>query len=513
VSNLLRLTTEDDSLVLVREEGEPAEEFDPTTGRREVDIRIMPWNVIANTPQGRESFSDTAFDGLDPSDVIIESQRHDGTIVGSGIEYRKAKDAGYLRTRISKTPAGDELLRLVHDKVLRRASVLFAPIDGGTVHRQDGVLERQKADLRRVAIVPRGAYPGAEVIAMRSQEDTVPEPQPLTLDAIEAAVRVIVADAIPAPVINVPGVPAEPGVLARAESLNDAYTRVLAGDEELARALADAITSDVPEIVRPAWLNDIRGIMDRGRPTITAFGRAGLPDSGMAIAWPTFDGDFEDRVGEQVAQKTDIVSKKLVLGEAGAALKTYAGGVDISWQLIQRSSPSYRDAVIRIISIAYSLVTDRVMAAAVEAAAADGPAITGTTPTAAAIAAALFEASGMVEDAVGQPANFVLAGTNAWLTIASSQGLVPAPYGTQNVQGTADARSLQVNVSGLPIIRDRNLDPDTALVSSSITADWLEDGPRTAQQDVVAKLGTDVAVWGIGAPAIFIPTGIVKLDF
>jgi phage head maturation protease len=513
VTNLLRLTTEDDSLTLVREEGEPAEaEFDPTTGKREIDIRVMPWNVIANTPQGRESFSDTAFDGLDPSDVIIESQRHDGTIVGSGIEYRKAKDAGYLRTRISRTPAGDELLRLVHDKVLRRASVLFAPVDGGTVHRNDGVLERQKADLRRVAIVPRGAYPGAEVVAMRSEENTVPEPQPLTLDAIEAAVRVIVADAIPSPVINVPGVQPEPSVLARAESLNDAYTRVLEGDMELARALADAITSDVPEIVRPAWLADIRGIMDRGRPTITAFGRASLPESGMAIAWPTFDGDFEDRVGEQVAQKTDIVSKKLVLGESGATLKTYAGGVDISWQLIQRSSPSYRDAVIRIISIAYSLVTDRVMAAAVEAAAADGPAV-AANPNAAAIAAALFEASGMVEDAVGQPANFVLAGTNAWLTIASSQGLVPAPYGTQNVSGTADARSLQVNVSGLPIIRDRNLDPDTALVSSGITADWLEDGPRTAQQDVVAKLGTDVAVWGIGAPAIFIPTGIVKLEF
>ena len=506
----LRFTTEDDSLTLVREEGEPeAEDFDPTTGKREVDIRIMPWGVIANTPQGREAFTDTAFDGLDPTDVIIESQRHDGTIVGSGVEYRKAKDAGYLRTRISRTPAGDELLRLVHDKVLRRASVLFAPVDGGTVHRQDGVLERQKADLRRVAIVPRGAYPGAEVVAMRSEEEPVPTTE-LTLDAIERAVRTIVVDAIPAPVIQVPGAPAEPSVLERAESLNDAYTRVLAGDMELARALADAITSDVPEIVRPAWLTDIRGIMDRGRPTITAFGRAGLPDSGMQINWPTFDGDFEDRVAEQLTQKAEIISKKLTLGEANAALKTYAGGVDISWQLVQRSSPSYRDAVIRIISIAYSIVTDGVMAAAVEAAAAAGPTV-AATPTAAAIAAALFESSGMVEDATGQPANFVLAGTNAWLTIASAQGLVPAPYGTQNVSGTADARSLQVNVSGLPVIRDRNLDPDTALVSASIAADWLEDGPRTAQQDVVAKLGTDVAVWGIGAPAIFIPNGIVAL--
>jgi HK97 family phage prohead protease len=471
VTDLLR-TTEDGALTLVREESDPPEaEFDPTTGRREVDIRVMPWNVVANTPEGRESFVRTAFDGVDPSSVVIESMRHDGSIVGAGMSYRAEADGGYLRTKISKTPAGDELLRLVHDKVLRRASVLFAPVDGGTVHRQDGVLERQRADLRRVAIVPRGAYPGAEVVAMRSEEEPVPTTE-LTLDAIQAAVRTIVADAIPAPVINVPGVPAEPGVLARAESLNDAYTRVLAGDMELARAFADAVTGDVPEIVRPAWLTDIRGIMDRGRPTITSFGRASLPDSGMEINWPTFDGDFEDRVAEQVTQKSEIISKKLVLGSDQAALKTYAGGVDISWQLVQRSSPSYRDAVIRIISIAYGIVTDGVMAAAVEAAAAAGPSVPAT-PNAAAIAAALFEASGMVEDATGQPANFVLAGTNAWLTIASSQGLVPAPYGTQNVSGTADARSLQVNVSGLPIIRDRNLDPDTALVSASITADWL----------------------------------------
>lgn len=510
MTDMLRLTTDDDSLTLVREEGDEAEDFDPTTGKRELDIRIMPWGVVANTPQGREAFVDTAFDEVDPSAVIIESQRHDGSIVGAGTRYRKAPDAGYLRTRISKTPAGDELLRLVHDKVLRRASILFAPLDGGTTHRPDGVLERSKADLRRVAIVPRGAYPGAEVVAMRSEEVPPVTTEPLTLEAVEAAVRTIVAEAIPAPVISVPGVPPEPGVLERAESLSDAYQRVLDGDEELARALADAITSDAPSVVRPAWLGDIRGIIDRGRPTITAFGRAPLPESGMEVNWPTFDGDFEDRVGEQTAQKTEIVSKKIVLDSDSAALKTYAGGVDLAWQIIRRSSPPYRDAVIRILTIAYGIVTDTAMSAAAQAAAATGPTIPAT-PNAAAIAAALFEASGMVEDATGVPASFVLAGTNAWLTIAAAQGLVPAQYGTQNVSGTADARSLQVNVSGLPIIRARHLDPDSALVSTGIAADWLEDGPRTAEQDVVAKLGTDTAVWGIGAPAIFIPNGIVEL--
>ena len=33
----------------------------------------------------------------------------------------------------------------------------------------------------------------------------------------------------------------------------------------------------------------------------------------------------------------------------------------------------------------------------------------------------------------------------------------------------------------------------------------------TAQQDVVAKLGTDVAVWSLGASGVYIPSGIVEL--
>ena len=512
MTDLLRYTTEDDGITLAREEGESEEQ---AVERREIDIRVMPWNVITNTPQGRESFARDAFEGVDPTDVIIESQRHDGAIVGAGTQYRSDATGGYIRARISPTAAGDEMLQLVKDKVLRRASVLFTPTEGGSVLRSDGVIERRKADLRRVAIVPRGAYPGAEVIAYRSEEETMPETQPAavpSLDQIEAAVRAIVADAIPAPIVQVPGPTADPAPLARAESLNDFYTRVLDGDHDLARALADAVTGDAPSLVQPGWLTTITSIFGFGRPVVNAFGRDPLPESGMSVHWPTFNGDYTGRVGEQAAEKAEIVSKKIVLADANAAIKTYAGGVDLSWQAIRRSSPSYRDAVIRIISIAYAMVTDKVMSDAAAAVAVNG----GTVPLAgdsSAIAAALFGASADVEDATGSPAGFVLAGPDAWLRIATSQGLVPGNYGTQNVAGTADAASLRVSVSGLTVVRARNLAPDIALVSNGLAGSWLEDGPFTAEQDVVAKLGTDTAVWGLGAPAIFIPTGVVKVTF
>jgi hypothetical protein len=128
-----------------------------------------------------------------------------------------------------------------------------------------------------------------------------------------------------------------------------------------------------------------------------------------------------------------------------------------------------------------------------------------------AFAAAVVEASIVVEGATGSPAEFVLAATDAFTNIATFSILYPAVYGTSNVQGTADAASLRVNVSGLPVIHDPYLADGTILVSNSAAADWYEDGPMTVAAEDVEKLGQNVAVWGMGAFAAALPKGIVTL--
>jgi hypothetical protein len=281
------------------------------------------------------------------------------------------------------------------------------------------------------------------------------------------------------------------------------------GDVELARAWADGVTADVPSIVRPAWMETIYSIMNFGRAGITAFGRESLPSEGMEVSWPVFDGDLTDRVAEQSAEKAVIISKKVELTSDKTTVKTYAGGLDASWQVLRRSSPSYRDAVLRILAAAYATVTDTAFLAAVKAKG------TGTVDpldvaTAQGLLAGLLEASAAVEDATASPATFVLAGKAAWLSIGTAAGVLPSAYGTYNLPGTAQASTLAINVSGLPVIRGRNMADGDVIISNGQTAKWMEDGAFTAQQDQVAKLGTDIAIWGLGAPAILIPTGIVK---
>ena len=85
---------------------------------------------------------------------------------------------------------------------------------------------------------------------------------------------------------------------------------------QIARAWVDQLPAENPGVIPPGWVSDVFGIVDHGRPVITAIGTRALPESGMDVNWPYFDGDLLALVGEQVTPKTEIVSVK-VSAEAG----------------------------------------------------------------------------------------------------------------------------------------------------------------------------------------------------
>jgi ATP-dependent protease ClpP protease subunit len=301
--------------------------------------------------------------------------------------------------------------------------------------------------------------------------------------------------------------------LAAYASLGHYALAVYKGDAEPMNVIADQVTTDNPGVIPPAWVNDVKGIVNLGRPAVTAVGATGVGDSGMSIDWPYFDGDLNALVGVQATEKTDITSVKVSLKKAAANLATYAGGSDISYQLIMRSSPAYVDAYLRIMAAAYAAVTDNAFAGALVAggtASAHDYDFAGDTDGKG-FRAAVFAASVEVEAATGSPASVVLVATDVFLKAGTWDALVPSKYGTQNVPGTAQASTLEVDVSGLPVIHDPHLAAGSIVATNSAAAAWGEDGPRTATADAVTKLGRDVAVWGMGAPLLWVPKGVVKL--
>jgi phage head maturation protease len=295
-------------------------------------------------------------------------------------------------------------------------------------------------------------------------------------------------------------------------SLADYYEQAFDGRVE-PFALVDQITSDNPGVTPPSWLAEIQGIIDADRPTITALGVQPAPASGNDVSWPYWDGDVKTLVGEQLTEKSEITSVKVSFKKGTATLKTYAGGSDISYQLLKRSTPEYRAAYMELLLSGYNYVTDFVFVTAVVAGATAATIswdpVAGSTSE---LRHALFSASMQVRTATGQPASIVIASDDVFLAIAGLDGLYPAPYGTNNAGGTVDASSLEIKVAGLPpIVNDPFAPAGTLLVTNPRGAKWIEDGPYTATAEDVAKLGQDNAIWGMGAPGLFNVKGVIKV--
>jgi hypothetical protein len=524
--------------------------------------RLVPWNVPTEVDDGTGRYIESFAPGgltVEPGTIVPVYAGHTtdgrgritrGPLVGRVDNLESREDGLYGTVVLADVPAAAELRALART-VGATFSVEFtgAAPTGPEVIRDGVTLD----GLAVLTLPHRGAYPGAEVLAVRAapdfgngdeDEDEDDPPAEATDDDEEEG-----RGEVPAPVAQPPAARAQiEREVARAlgrirrpathplgryrgpfefyeaartsssdelpHAFRDAY-RAYRDRVTLARAFVDQITTDNPGVMPPAWLTEIFGILDTGRPVINAIGTRPLPPSGMEVDWPYYDGDMHTLVGEQTVEKADVTSVKVSFKKASVPIKTYAGGSDISWQLIRRSQPSYRDAYLRILNIAYGVVTDNVVGdllPAVPGAQTVDYDIAAPDPDGALLKAAVFEASSLVQIATGTPATWVLAATDVFLAFGAMPAMAASPYGTQNVPGVATASTLDVNVSGLKVTHAPDLAAGTAIVSNNSACAWMEDGPFVVAAPVIPKLGEDVAIWGMGAFAAFIPAGIVLLS-
>lgn len=535
-----------------------------------LDVMLMPWGAEADvTDDGRTTYRErwepgslVAADSVPVYGSHIQTGRglERGPLIGVARDITDGPD-GLRATLHLATDEG----RRVHELAALgvRASVSIEADTDGSTADDGGVVVRtadRPAMLTGVAtILPPAnpAFPGATVLAVRAAPEEPPEEEeeeeldadgnPVRRNAAgeiittapppeggDATGRAAIAEMVRGEVARYglsrtrrPAVhplarfgsalemlvaartaPVAEQVLIR-QQFNEAYRRHI----EIGRVLQNQITPDNPGVMPPTWLSTIFGIVDTGRPGITAMGGPqSAGDAGMDIYWPYYAGDLTTLVGEQAAQKTDIVSVKVSFLRGQATLKTYAGGSDVSYQLQRRSSPSYMAAYNRLLQSSYAIVTDITFNAALVAGAGATIVYDPATadPDGAGLKAALFAASAKVKRATGSPASAVLAASDVYAALGGKPWLQPPMYGTQNVPGTAAASTLRINVSGLEITEAVGMAAGNMVISNGSAAGWFEDGPFLVTAEDVAKLGTDAAIWGMGVTGITTPLGVVK---
>ena len=476
--------------------------------------RAVPYDQTTQIGAMSESFAQDAFN---PSDVIGKpfAYRH-GEPIGVITGAENKTDGLYIDFNIVNTAQGRDAATLMRTGASKGLSVGFKPIKS-VMNRAGDAIQHMAASLLEVSQTHMPAYAtGVSEIREDEEKDETMSEQ-TTDEAVVVSQDIEAREAIGAVRQELAALQASVHVatpvheLAQYRTLGEYRLAVLNGEIE-SRALFDQVTGDNPGLMPPIFSNIVRGIFDLGAPTINAFGRESAGTTGMEFNFPYWDGDLTEIVAEQVDEKDEVNSVAISILKGTANLKTYAAGSDISFQLLQRSSPSYVDAHTRIMLNSYVQVTDIAMVAAVYGARTVEAYDLATDTDGSAFREAVFGASVSCQTATGMPAEFVLVSPNVFKTIGGWSTFFPSNYGTFNVSGVASANNLSVAVSGLPVILDRNIGGDAILVSNREAAKFIESGPFLVNMDNVAQLGRDVAIYGYGAAQIISSAGIIGLE-
>jgi HK97 family phage prohead protease len=475
---------------------------------REVEARIVPWGELASTPEGLERIERGAFADTDPASVVLR-QDHTDPALGRGISIEERDDGAYMAFRVSATARGDELLALISDGTYRGASVGFVPVEGASRTITEGgrrITSRSKVDLREVSATWHPAFPSAQIVQVRSESPMDPNVTPPEVAAASPEILERILGRMEAleersrmEATAPPPTPAAPVV--RLGDWASVALRQMAGEQvsplEI-RALADIITTTNMGVVPPSYLNEVLGFIDPARPFMDSTRHLPTPSSGLQMIVPRLV--TRPTVAKQTAEKAAVASTNTAIDTVAFSMATYAGGGDISLQLLKRSSPEFLSLYTELLAEAYGIVTDDAAVDALLAAA--GVNAGGVLdPEALSLGAAYANSMGATNkapdriwlspDALGA---FIDAKTQA------GGGGVPmypglARIGTITVDtGNGGPNPMVLRPVVVPALADEAVD---VVIGPSTGFGWAEDGTYTLTADNPAQAGRDVALAGM----------------
>ena len=491
--------------------------------KREIGVRIVPWDVVIDTAQGPEEFKRGAFAEVDPRKVVLRMD-HQNPPAGIGLSLDEQDDGAYMVFRVSKTQRGDEILTLATDGVAKGASVGFMERPGGTtIETRSGrrVRVHRKSDLREVSTTWMPAYPQAEVQYVRAEAE----------EEAPVAENEMVPAAGTAPVVDL--TPLQAQIAAMSERVDERFEKIeernradliiptqsavervmpdrgiwmqaalrMLSGERIAnmqmRDLEDIVTTDNIGVVPPTYSTELIGVISRRRPFMESTRRLATPTTGMSLVVPRIV--TRPTVAEQTTEKYELDSTATAIDTVTFDAVTKGGAGDISLQLLKRSSPSFLTLYLDLLAEALAIEAEK---EAVEA----------------------LLAAGSGSDVVNDGGDFDpedstlgdawIAGYNAtygapdtiWLSSAAVGAFIDAKasgtnaplYSNLTANFTAGG-GVGGTISGLRPVHVPALNGTAydVLVGPSNGFAWAEDGAYTLQVDVPAKAGRDVALVSI----------------
>lgn len=305
------------------------------------------------------------------------------------------------------------------------------------------------------------------------------------------------------------------------------YAKSLAAREDKALelfGLADELkieernATTAQSIVLDSWLGDLSKIIDRGRPTVSAFSQQALPATGLNLEYGQVKPGFGNiDTEEQLAELDDLNYGQIELETKSVPVKTWGSWTGASLQTISRSSVSYLDTAFKAMAVGYAKKINKELVNLVEGADYTNYTVTKSGTDAEAWVRAIAETAQVINDAQASSLDFLLVAPDAFvdiIAIVDQNGRADlAANNPVNNIGSANVAGLSGSVLNVPIIIESELAAGSIYGASSDAWTTYESSgaPVRLQDENVINLSKQFSLYGMGAFANPYPGSVVKV--
>ena len=485
--------------------------------RREISGKIVPMGTgeIGNTNMGGVVFEAGSIDIEDPSKIKLLSQHDVKKPVGRMLTATVRPDGIYATFKLSRSTGGNDALIQAQEGLVSGLSVGAEVI--ASKPSRDGHIVVSSARLKEVSLVTEPAFKSAQVLEIAAEEtipaeQTQPESEPIVEETTQAEAPAVEAAAVeaarPTVVANLQ-VKERIAPLTSAQYL-DASIKAAMGDDSARRTIlaADDSTSTNTGLTLAPHLNTFLTDTFSGRPAFNAVTRGSLAGiSGMSFTIPRL---YTNASSANTAPTVAAVNEGAATSETGmtsaydtVSIQKYSGLNEVSFELIDRSSPAFMELLMAELRKAYEKATDTALITALGT---SGTVATATAATAAGLQSFIAtESAAAYKGTGGEYANQLVASTDVWAAIMgyaddNKRALYSAAV-PQNASGAVSQGSTVGNVLGANLIVDHNItasgviDDSMFLVAPGSVYTW--ESPTTELR--VNLLGTgqiQIALYG-----------------
>ena len=525
------------------------------TERRIISGKVMEYGAIGHTSAGAVMFEHGSIQIPSTAKVKLLAQHEPNNPIGRAQSFSTQGDFMYGSFKISNSSKGTDYLTLAAEDLVSGLSVGVEVISSLP---KDNYLLVTAARLMEVSLVESPAFENATVTSVAaSASDAVEAANSTSTSTKTTTINTTIVEIetetesedvmTTAPDSTAPETAAEAPVVDAARPVVSAsysvgelrspiktqaqylehsvkaqmgddrsrdYVRAADAQSKKIEAANDSFTTN-PAFSPTQYVSSVIDTSVMSRPTIDALGGArALAPSGMTIAHPKITTNATIAT---VAEGASTAATQIVSSYVNATVVKLAGTQTYSTELLDRSDPSFYQAMYENCLRAYAKASDAAVIAEIVS---GGTQASPQAGTIAGLQAYVAQAAPAVYAASGETATAFIAGTSVWsLQIGSLDTTGRSIFNAaspMNANGQSTPRGLRGDMMGLDLWVDQNMVAttidDSAFIVNPMSIAIYESPKLTLSVNVVATGEISTMLYGYFATKTLVAGGLQRYN-